>query len=285
MALSLKPMTTTLIGGVVFLLPLIVALAVLGQGLALMAGVAQPVAAMFPNRQVSGVALVSLVALLLLLMLCYGAGLLARAALGRTLSASFEDRLQALYPRYTIIKGMTQGLGVDGVKSGLKTVLVSFDDHQVLSRRGGTSGRRPGGGIPAWCARPLVRQRGDGVAGAGGERAGGNRGTAPQLEEHRPRQRGAVERRIGLCARPPKRTGSRRIGASTAVPRASTAIELGADTTIEAKALVERESAAHEEWLGHVGIARSYGCMGMDSGLGLAQPIRPLRYQSTTPVA
>jgi hypothetical protein len=28
---------------------------------------------------------------------------------------------------------MTQALGVDGVKSGLKTVLVSFDDHQVLA--------------------------------------------------------------------------------------------------------------------------------------------------------
>jgi len=133
MTLSLKPMTTTLIGGVVFLLPLIVALAVLGKGLALMAGVAKPLAAMFPNQQVGGVALVSLVALLLLLVLCYGAGLLARAALGRTLSASFEDRLQTLYPRYTIIKGMTQALGVDGVKSSLKTVLVSFDDHQVLA--------------------------------------------------------------------------------------------------------------------------------------------------------
>jgi len=133
MTLSLKPMTTTLIGGVVFLLPLIVALAVLGKGLALMAGVAKPLAAMFPNQQVGGVALVSLVALLLLLVLCYCAGLLARAALGRTLSASFEDRLQTLYPRYTIIKGMTQALGVDGVKSSLKTVLVSFDDHQVLA--------------------------------------------------------------------------------------------------------------------------------------------------------
>ena len=133
MTLSLKPMTTTLIGGLVFLLPLIVALAVLGKGLALMAGVAKPLAAMLPNQQVGGVALVSLVALLLLLLLCYGAGLLARAALGRTLSASFEDRLQAFYPRYTIIKGMTQALGVDAVKSSLKTVLVSFDDHQILA--------------------------------------------------------------------------------------------------------------------------------------------------------
>jgi len=85
-ALSPKPVTTTLIGGLVFLLPLIVALAVLGKGMASMAGVARPVAAMFPDRQVGGVAQVSAVALLLLL--CCGAGLLERAAPGRTLSAS-----------------------------------------------------------------------------------------------------------------------------------------------------------------------------------------------------
>ena len=133
MTLSLKPITTTLIGGVVFLLPVVVTLAVLGQALALMARVVQPAAATFPDRQVGGVALASLVAMRLLLLLCYGAGLLARAALGRTLSASFEDRLQTIYPRYTVIKGMTQALGVDGVKSDLKTVLVSFDDHQILA--------------------------------------------------------------------------------------------------------------------------------------------------------
>lgn len=133
MTLSLKPMTTTLVGGAVFLLPLIVVLAVLGKGMALMAGVAQPVAAMFPNRQVGGVALVSLVALLMLLLLCYGAGLLARVALGRALSATFEDRLQTLYPRYTIIKGMTQAFGVDGVQSNLRAVLISLDDQQVFA--------------------------------------------------------------------------------------------------------------------------------------------------------
>ena len=78
MTLRLEPVVTTLIGGVVFPLPLIVVLvvlAVMGQG------VAKPLAAMFPAQHVGGVALASL---------------LARVALGRTLSASFEDRLQTL---------------------------------------------------------------------------------------------------------------------------------------------------------------------------------------------
>ncbi|MGL6112264.1 MAG: hypothetical protein ACRC2B_19395 [Rubrivivax sp.] len=133
MTLSLKPLTTTLLGGLVFLLPLIVVLAVLGQGLALVARVAQPLAGLVSTHEVGGVAVASLVALALLLLLCYGAGLLARAAVGRTLSENFEDRLHALYPRYTVIKGMAQGFSAAAVKSKLKTVLVSFDDHQQMA--------------------------------------------------------------------------------------------------------------------------------------------------------
>jgi uncharacterized membrane protein len=133
MTLSLKPLTTTLIGGVVFLLPLIVVLAVLGQGLALMARLAQPLAGLLSTHEVGGVAVASVVALALLLLLCYGAGLLARAAIGRALSASFEDRLHALYPRYTVIKGMAQGLNAGAVKDPLKAVLVSFDEHQQMA--------------------------------------------------------------------------------------------------------------------------------------------------------
>ena len=133
MALPFKPLATTVIGGVVFLLPLIVVLAVLGQGLALVAGIAAPLAAHFPEREIGGVAVVTLVALLLVLLVCYGAGLLARAAFGRALSERFENRLHALYPRYTVIKAMTQGLGGGSGHDALSSVLVSFDDHQMLA--------------------------------------------------------------------------------------------------------------------------------------------------------
>ena len=133
MSLPLKPLTTTMIGGITFLLPLIVVLALLGQGLALVSGIAAPLAAYLPERQIGGVAAVTLVGLVLILLMCYGAGLLARAALGRALSEKFENRLHALYPRYTVIKAMTQGLGATTGSSALKPVLVSFDDHQLLA--------------------------------------------------------------------------------------------------------------------------------------------------------
>ena len=133
MALSVEPLKTTVIGGVVLLLPLVVTLAVLAQGLALVSKAAAPLIALLPDKTLGGVALATVATLVLLLLLCYGAGLLARAALGRRLSESFENKLHALYPRYTVFKGMTQGLAGNQGTQALKVVLVSFDDHQMLA--------------------------------------------------------------------------------------------------------------------------------------------------------
>ena len=126
----LKPFVTTLIGGMVFLLPLVVVLLVVGKGLALTTHAAQPLVAMLPDKSVGGVTLASVATMALLLLLCFGAGVLARAAVGRTFTASFEARLQTLYPRYSVIKAMSQGLHGALGQRVLKPVLVSFDDQQ-----------------------------------------------------------------------------------------------------------------------------------------------------------
>ena len=133
MKASSNPVTTTLLGGAIFLLPLIVVIYVVGQGLGLMAKVAEPLVATLPNKSVGGVTLASLAALALLLLLCFGAGLLAKAAFGRALSATFEDKLQTLYPRYTVIKAMSQGLHGAVGQRVLKPVLATFDDHQLVA--------------------------------------------------------------------------------------------------------------------------------------------------------
>lgn len=130
---SLKPFTTTLIGGVVFLLPLIVVIYVLGQGLALAARAVEPLVALLPQRDIGGVALASIAALALLLLLCFGAGLLARAAVGRAFAERFEARLQTLYPRYSVIKAMSQGLHGALGQRVLQPVMARFDDHELIA--------------------------------------------------------------------------------------------------------------------------------------------------------
>ena len=129
----LRPFVTTLIGGVVFLLPLVVVVYVLGRGLALAAQAVNPLVARLPWHSVGGIALASIAALALLLLICFGAGVLARAAVGRAFSSRFEARLQALYPRYSVIKAMSQGLHGALGQSVMKPVLVSFDDQQQFA--------------------------------------------------------------------------------------------------------------------------------------------------------
>jgi uncharacterized membrane protein len=130
---ALRPFATTLIGGLVFLLPLVVVVYVLGQGVALAARAVQPLVALLPFQKVGGVALASLAALVVVLLLCFGAGLVARAAAGRAFSERFENRLQSLYPRYTVIKAMSQGLQGALGRQVLNPVLASFDDHQQIA--------------------------------------------------------------------------------------------------------------------------------------------------------
>jgi uncharacterized membrane protein len=89
--------------------------------------------ALLPFQDVGGIALASLAAVLLVLLLCFGAGLLARAAAGRAFAARFENRLQTLYPRYSVIKAMSQGLHGALGQSVLRPVMASFDDHQLMA--------------------------------------------------------------------------------------------------------------------------------------------------------
>ena len=77
--------------------------------------------------------LASIAALALLLLLCFGAGLLARAAAGQAFAERFEARLQTLYPRYSVIKAMSQGLHGALGQRVLKPVMAQFDDHELIA--------------------------------------------------------------------------------------------------------------------------------------------------------
>jgi uncharacterized membrane protein len=135
---SLKPFTTTLVGGVFFLLPLVIVVVVFGEGLALMVRALQPLVAMMPLRWIGSVALATILAAIVLVLVCFAAGLVARAAAGRAFKERFEHRLQTLYPRYAVIKAMSQGLyGALGAgpvgQYALKPVLVRLDDHRMIA--------------------------------------------------------------------------------------------------------------------------------------------------------
>jgi uncharacterized membrane protein len=122
---------TTAIGGLLFLLPLIVVGALIGQVVPIVLTVAESLGEILPGfvKTPGGIALLILLAIAILLLLCFAAGILARKSFGRNLSEAFEKKLVLLFPRYAILKDqMADSIGGDQTTPQMKPVLVRFDD-------------------------------------------------------------------------------------------------------------------------------------------------------------
>ncbi len=118
---------TTALGGAIFLLPLIVIGALLGQVVQVVLVVAEVIGKWIPLKSAGGIALLILLALAVVVLMCFVAGLAARRSFGKRISQTIEKNLLLFFPRYTILKDqMAGGIGSDETKPRLKPVLVKL---------------------------------------------------------------------------------------------------------------------------------------------------------------
>jgi len=120
---------TTAIGGLLYLLPMIVIGALLGQAVPVVLAVRGFLEENVPWLTAGGVTLLLFLSVAIVLLLCFGAGLLARWSTGKWISAHFEKTLMLLFPRYLVIKNQMAGsIGGDKNVPQMKPVLARFDD-------------------------------------------------------------------------------------------------------------------------------------------------------------
>ncbi len=125
---------TTAIGGMLFLLPLIVIGALLGQAVPVVIAVAEFLGRFIPQRSVGGVSLLVVLAIVCVVLLFFTAGMIARLSLGKRLSGWMERNLLLLFPRYAVVRDQMAGnVGGGIIATSLKPVLVNFDDHQLIA--------------------------------------------------------------------------------------------------------------------------------------------------------
>lgn len=118
---------TTIIGGLLFLVPVILILVILSHAMRLVGKIAAPIAAAFPAHEIAGVAIASIVAAILLVLLAFLAGLVARTDTGRSVMRWFEESLLGGLPQYRMMKTMAEGLAQVEDSSGIKAALVSIE--------------------------------------------------------------------------------------------------------------------------------------------------------------
>ncbi len=133
---KIRFLRTTAIGGLLFLLPLIVVGALIGQVVPIIYSIATTLADFLPGFLKTGLGVTLLLGLstLVLLMICFGAGVIARWSLGKRLSTLFEKNLLLLFPRYAILKDqMADSIGGDHAKAKMKPVLVTFQQTRRIA--------------------------------------------------------------------------------------------------------------------------------------------------------
>ena len=123
---------TTLVGGLMFLVPVVLLLVVLGKALQFAGKVAQPVARMLPISHVGGVAVATLIAAAILLLIALLAGLAARTGPGRRVTHWFEESILGGMPQYRMVKSMAEGLTQIESGEGLQPVLMRGDEGWML---------------------------------------------------------------------------------------------------------------------------------------------------------
>lgn len=125
---------TTAIGGLLFLLPLIVLGALLGQIVPIVMTIADLLNEYLPVHTPGGIAVLVLAAIAIVVLLCFIAGLLARRSFGRRMSKAFEKKLSIFFPRYAILKDqMADTIGGDHMRAEMKPVVVKFDEMMRIA--------------------------------------------------------------------------------------------------------------------------------------------------------
>ena len=122
---GIRFISSTVIGGVLFLIPVIVLVAVITKAIGFMMLVAQPMADWLPVDTIGGVALANVIAGVALVLVCFLAGLLARHALASALLSQLESRVLVNLPGYLMIKSLVSGFDESKV-AGLKPVALQL---------------------------------------------------------------------------------------------------------------------------------------------------------------
>ena len=122
---------STLLGGLVILVPLVVLVAIVGWAAQIALEVVTPLLEFLPDRSAGGVSLTLASGVLALIALCFLAGLVAETAIIRWLGARAEWLAQSV-PGYALMKNVGANLvGIEG-KHPVKTVLVRFEESWRL---------------------------------------------------------------------------------------------------------------------------------------------------------
>jgi uncharacterized membrane protein len=119
---------TTILGGILFLVPIVIFFAVIGKALELSNLIAVPLAERLSVDSVGGFAVIHILAVAILIAICFVAGLAARTTAAKNLVTSLETNVLDKIPAYELLKAKTQSMLSPEAIQNLRPAITRFDD-------------------------------------------------------------------------------------------------------------------------------------------------------------
>jgi uncharacterized membrane protein len=117
---------TTILGGVLFLLPIVLIVFLLGKALGFARRLSDPLVEAAGVKSIAGVATGTIAAVAFIVLISFAAGLLARTRIGEAAFSRLENSVLSLFPQWRMARGLIESFDSDS-KSEMEVVLVPTD--------------------------------------------------------------------------------------------------------------------------------------------------------------
>jgi uncharacterized membrane protein len=124
---------TTVLGGLIFLLPIVFVVVIIGKALEITNKLFAPLAGLLPIDSIGGLAVVKVIGFVILVLLCSFAGLAARTALAGKYMQTLETKVLGKIPAYSLLKSKAESVLRPEDIGGIRTILLRLDDLWQLA--------------------------------------------------------------------------------------------------------------------------------------------------------
>jgi uncharacterized membrane protein len=119
---------TTLIGGLLIVVPVYLTVLLLGKALKGMIALLGPIVALFPESLHH---FAQIIAIALVVVVCFMLGLMARTGLGRRAIAAFEQRVLERMPGFAMVRSVVRRVSGSSDDAQFQPVLVETDEETL----------------------------------------------------------------------------------------------------------------------------------------------------------
>jgi len=122
----------TIAGGLLFMLPVAAIILIVLKAVGLLHRFSKPLAEKLPFTHVGGIAIVTIINLILLLLICFLAGLFMRTKFAQRIKKWLEDHVLVYIPGYSYLQAVSAEMLRNDETESWKPASIFVDDNEVI---------------------------------------------------------------------------------------------------------------------------------------------------------